>query len=57
MSWKILILAAAVSALSACDGRNEQLAQVSMTPMKPYETPAAIKTIEQGIPTPAAPVP
>jgi hypothetical protein len=55
MGVRLLLLAAALPALSGCRSPSESIAQVSMTPMKPNYTPAAMRTIGETMPTPAAP--
>jgi hypothetical protein len=49
-----LLLAAPLLALGGCRSPSEGFAQVSMTPMKPHDTPAAMRTIGETMPTPAA---
>jgi hypothetical protein len=50
-----LVVAASLLGLAACQGPPQSEAQVSMTPMKPNQTPAAMRTIGEAMPTPAMP--
>jgi hypothetical protein len=54
MRARWLVLAAPLLALGGCRSPSEGFAQVSMTPMKPHATPAAMRTIGETMPTPAA---
>lgn len=54
---KVLRVALAMALLLgalACHGPDEQIAQISRTPMKPNDTPAAVETIHEGETTPVA---